>query len=146
MSEADRTTGAGEAPEPRPFSYTILRVVPSIERGECVNVGVALFCRQYRFLGTRVALDERRIQALAPDFDVTALRPHLEAIEAILAGDPRAGPLAELEPSERFGWVAARSSTVIQASEVHTGITADPAATLQRLFEHLVAAPAPGPA
>jgi hypothetical protein len=114
--------------------------VPSIERGECVNVGVVLFCRQHRFLAARVALDQQRIHALAPDFDVDAVRPHLEAIESVLAGDPRAGPLAQLEPSERFGWAAARSSTVIQASEVHTGITADPAATLEHLFGQLVTA------
>lgn len=128
-------------PEPRPFSYTILRLVPRIERGECLNVGVVLFCRQHRFLGARIELDEARVRALAPDWDPGEARPHLAAIEAVLAGDPSAGALAELPPSERFGWVAARSSTAIQASEVHTGMTADPAATLERLFMRLVATP-----
>jgi hypothetical protein len=130
-------------PEPRPFAYTILRLVPRIERGECVNVGVVLFCRQHRFLAARIALDADRIHALDPTVDLTAVAPHLEAIEAVLAGDPSAGPLAALDQSERFGWVAARSSTVIQASEVHTGITVDPAASLNRLFAQLVATPSP---
>jgi hypothetical protein len=131
-------------PEPKPFSYTILRLVPRVERGECINVGVALFCRQHRFLDARVELDEARIHALAPDLDLATVQPALDAIRAVLEGDPSAGPLAELEPSERFGWVAARSSTVIQASEVHTGMTTDPPATLGRLFEQLVVAPTAG--
>lgn len=129
-------------PERRPFAYTILRLVPRIERGECVNVGVVVFCRQYGFLDARIELDEPRLRAFDPGVDLAAVRPHLEAIEAVLAGDPQTGALAALPASERFGWVAARSSTVIQASEVHTGMTADPAATLAHLFEQLVAAPA----
>lgn len=126
-------------PERRPFQYTIMRLVPEIERGERVNVGVVLFCRQHRYLGARIELDTARIQALAPDLDLGAVRPHLDAICAVLDGDPRAGALAELSQSDRFGWVAARSSTVIQASEVHTGMTEDPAATLEHLFARLVA-------
>lgn len=125
-------------PERRPFQYTILRLVPRIERGECINVGVVLFCRQHAFLGARVHLEEDRIHALAPELELDEVRPHLEAIEAVLAGDPNAGELARLSPSDRFGWVAARSSTVIQASEVHTGMTGDPAATLEHLFTQLV--------
>ncbi len=126
-------------PERRPFQYTILRLVPSIERGECVNVGVVLYCRQRGYLAARVHLDEARLDALAPELDLGEVRPHLDAIEAVLAGDPRAGELARLSQSDRFGWVAARSSTVIQASEVHTGITEDPAARLDRLYKQLVA-------
>jgi hypothetical protein len=126
-------------PERRPFQYTILRLVPSIERGECVNVGVVLFCRQLGFLAARISLDEARIHALAPGLDVEEVRPHLAAIEAVLAGDEEAGELAALSQSDRFGWVAARSSTVIQASEVHTGLTHDPAARLDRLYTQLVA-------
>jgi hypothetical protein len=126
-------------PERRPFQYTILRLVPRIERGECVNVGVVLFCRQHGFLGAQIKLDEARVRALAPDLELAEVRPHLEAIHAVLDGDPGAGVLAALSQSERFGWVAARSSTVIQASDVHTGMTADPAATLAHLFARLVA-------
>jgi Protein of unknown function (DUF3037) len=125
-------------PERRDFQYTILRVVPRIERGECINVGVVVFCRQHSFLGIRIALDEGRLRALAPDLDPAAVEPHLEAIAAVVAGEPAAGPLAQLSPSERFGWVAAKSSTVIQPSEVHTGLTDDPQATLDHLFKSLV--------
>jgi Protein of unknown function (DUF3037) len=125
-------------PERRDFQYTILRVVPRIERGECINVGVAVFCRQRSFLGIRIELDEARLRALDPGLDPAAVEPHLEAIAAVVAGEPSAGPLAQLSASERFGWVAAKSSTVIQPSEVHTGLTQDPQATLDHLFTSLV--------
>ena len=124
----------------RPFQYTIVRVVPRVERGECINVGVVVFCPQHRFLGVRIGIDVARLAALAPDLDPESVRPHLDAIAAVIAGDPNAGPLAALPASERFGWVAARSSTVIQPSEVHTGLTTDPAATLEHLFATLVTA------
>jgi hypothetical protein len=114
-------------------------LVPSIERGEGINVGVVLFCRQHRFLEARIRINPKRLHALAPGLDIGAVTPHLDAIAAVLAGDASAGALGRLDQSERFGWVAARSSTVIQASEVHTGLTDDPAATLARLFEQLVA-------
>jgi Protein of unknown function (DUF3037) len=125
-------------PDRRAFQYTILRVVPRIERGECMNVGVVLFCPQHRFLGARFELDAERLAAFAPDLDPETVRPHLEAIAAVVAGDPDAGPLGALPASERFGWIAARSSTVLQPSEVHTGLSEDPAATLEHLFEALV--------
>ena len=125
-------------PERRDFQYTILRVVPRIERGECINVGVVVYCRQRSFLGIRIELDEARLRALGPDLDPAAVEPHLEAIAAVVAGEPSAGPLSQLSPSERFGWVAAKSSTVIQPSEVHTGLTDDPQATLDHLFKSLV--------
>jgi hypothetical protein len=125
-------------PERRDFQYTILRLVPRIERGECINVGVVVFCRQHGFLGIRIGLDEERLRALAPDLDPAAVEPPLEAIAAVVAGEPSAGSLAQLTPSERFGWVAAKSSTVIQPSEVHTGLTDDPQATLDHLFRTLV--------
>jgi hypothetical protein len=128
-------------PEPRPFQYAILRLVPRIDRGECVNVGVVVFCRQHRFLAGRFELDKARLSALCPGLATADVAPHLEAIDAVLRGEPAAGPLAALDQSDRFGWVAARSSTVIQASEVHTGITDDPAETLDRLFGTLVSCP-----
>ena len=125
-------------PERRDFQYTILRVVPRIERGECINVGVVVFCRQHNFLGIRIGRDDGRLRALAPDLDPAAVEPPLAAIAAVVAGEPSAGPLAQLSPSERFGWVAAKSSTAIQPSEVHTGLTDDPQATLDHLFTSLV--------
>src|SRR5437763_6578683 len=122
-------------PEPRPFQYAILRLVPRIDRGECVNVGVVVFCRQHRFLAGRFELDQARLGALCPGLAIADVAPHLEATDAVLRGEAAAGPLAAMDQSDRFGWVAARSSTIIQASEVHTGITEDPAATLGRLFQ-----------
>jgi hypothetical protein len=130
-------------PERKAFQYAILRVVPSVERGERLNVGVALLCPERRFLGIRVALDEDRLRALAPSVDPAAIRAALAAIVAVAEGDPSAGPLASLSPSERFGWLAAPSSTVIQPSAVHTGLCDDPVQTLDHLFASLVL-PVPG--
>jgi hypothetical protein len=121
-----------------PFSYAVVRVVPSVERGERFNAGVVLFCRQRDFLGARVALDARRLAALAPDVSPEVVRRHLEALVEVAAGEPAAGPIAALPPSERFGWLVAPSSTIIQPSAVHTGLCADPAATLAELFADLV--------
>jgi hypothetical protein len=126
-------------PEPEMFQYTVLRVVPQVERGERLNVGVVLFCRRGGFLGARVALDEERLRALDPTADAASLRPALDALVAVAAGDPAAGPLGRLHPSDRFGWLASPSSTVIQPSPVHTGLCRDPAAELDRLFARLVA-------
>jgi Protein of unknown function (DUF3037) len=133
-------------PEPSrsPFSYAVLRVVPRIERGERFNAGVVLFCRQRGFLGAKVELDERRLAALAPDTSANDVRAHLESLVSVAAGDPDAGAIATLPASERFGWLVAPSSTIIQSSEVHTGLTDDPVATLDALFRELVEPVAPG--
>ena len=125
-------------PPPNAFQYAIVRVVPSIERGECLNVGVILLCRSRRFLGARVALDPARLAALAPALDPATIRPHLEAIERIADGDPAAGPIARLGEAERFHWLVAPSSTIIQPSEVHTGLCDDPAVELDHLVATLV--------
>jgi hypothetical protein len=124
--------------EPSPFQYAIVRVVPRIERGECFNAGVILFCRPRRFLAARVALDESRLRALAPDADADSVRSHLDVIAHVAAGDHRGGPIAELPSHERFHWLVAPSSTMIQAADVHTGLTADPQRELDHLFETLV--------
>jgi hypothetical protein len=120
------------------FQYAIVRVVPRVERGECLNVGVVLFCRPRRFLGARIHLDERRLVTFAPGLDPATIRPHLEAIERIAAGDPTAGPIAALPRPERFRWLVAPASTIIQVSEVHTGLCEDPAAELEHLVASLV--------
>lgn len=122
-----------------PFAYAILRVVPRIERGERLNVGVVVFCRQHDFLDLRAEIDAERLSALAPDLDVGAVRDSLEAIRAVVCGEAGGGTLAALPASERFGWVVAPASTIIQPSQVHTGLTSDPAVTLQRLVDALVA-------
>jgi DUF3037 family protein len=124
-----------------PFAYAILRVVPRVERGERLNVGVVVFCRQRDFLDMRAHVDEARIAALAPDLDTDALRASVAAIRAVVCGEAAGGALAELAPSDRFGWAVAPASTILQPSPVHTGLTDDPQATLDRLFETLVATP-----
>lgn len=123
---------------PQPFAYALLRVVPRADRGECLNVGVALYCRRHGFLELRTHLDATRLAALAPGVDPEPLRSRLDALRRVVAGDSAGGALAALEPSERFGWLVAPSSTIIQPSEVHTGLTADPAAELDRLLDALV--------
>ena len=131
------------APARSPFSYAILRVVPRIERGERFNAGVVVFCRQLGFLGAKVALDEQRLAALAPAASADEVLAHLEALVNVAAGERGAGAIAELPPSERFGWLVAPSSTIIQPSKVHTGLTDDPVATLEALFRELVEPVAP---
>jgi hypothetical protein len=122
----------------RAFSYSIVRVVPRVERGESFNAGVVLFCRQLEFLGARIGLDPARLAVLGPETSADTVVSHLEALARVAAGDPIAGPIAALPASERFGWLAAPSSTIIQLSPVHTGLTEDPAATLDELFVELV--------
>ncbi|MEP7003829.1 MAG: DUF3037 domain-containing protein [Chloroflexota bacterium] len=124
-----------------PFSYAVYRLVPRVERGEQMNVGVVVFSRPLRYLAARTALDELRLTALWPDLDADSVRPHLAAIERVASGDPTAGPIAKLDPGERFYSLSSPSSTMIQPSAVHTGISADPAAELEKLFRALVLMP-----
>ena len=124
------------------FEYAVVRVVPSVERGEFVNVGVILFSREAAYLAARVALDPARLRALAPALDAAsrrALAAHLASIPRIAAGEADAGPIARLSQPERFHWLVAPRSTMIQVSEVHSGLCDDPAAALDRLFAELVA-------
>lgn len=139
--DANKPAGDGRAAQ-EVFQYAILRVVPSLERGEALNVGVVLHCRRARFLGARTHVDSERLAALDPALDLDALTRHLGAIERIAAGDPAAGALARLDRSDRFGWIVAPSSGLVQPSPVHTGLCADPAAMLDRLARELVDAPA----
>jgi hypothetical protein len=125
-------------PGRKPFQYAALRIVPRVERGEAVNAGVVLFCRPLRFLGARTQLDEALLRALSPDCDPAAVRAALVDTERIAAGDVAGGPIAALEPSERFHWIVAPSSTIVQPGPVHTGLTSDPALELERLFAQLV--------
>jgi hypothetical protein len=120
-----------------PFAYTLLQVVPRVERGERFNAGVVVFCRRRSFLEARVALDRAKLAALAPDADPGDVEKHLQALTAVADGTGDHA-VARLEPSERFHWLAAPSSTSVQPSPVHTGLTDDPAATLERLFASLV--------
>ena len=121
------------------FQYAVLQVVPRIERGERMNAGVVLFCRRRGFLAARVALDRARLAALDAQVDAAEVERHLEVYSRVAAGDASAGAVAAMPDSERFHWLVAPSSTVIQPSPVHTGLTEDPAASLDALFGKLVA-------
>lgn len=121
-----------------PFQYAVLRVVPDVERGERLNAGVVLYAPTLRFLGARVGLDEERVRALWAGADAPALARHLDGLARIAAGDPDAGPIASLPPSQRFHWLVSPSSTAVQPSEVHTGLCDDPGAALTHLFRRLV--------
>jgi hypothetical protein len=126
---------------PEPFEYALLRVVPRVERGEGVNVGVVIFCRTRNYLDARIDVGSRQVAALSalqPELDIDAVRAHLDSIERIVAGDPESGPIGQLAPPERFRWVTSPSSTMIQPSDVHGGVTDDPAGSLDDLFGRLV--------
>ncbi len=127
-------------PDRKAFQYTVLRVVPDVARGERVNVGVVLYSPERKFLGARVLVNHERVRALAPDLDFDALERHLASLLAIAEGRPEGGPLARLSQSERFGALSAPSSTVVQPSEVHTGVCEDGRDELNELFHRLVVA------
>jgi hypothetical protein len=123
------------------FEYAVIRVVPRVERGELVNAGVILFCLQRDFLAARVEVDEPRLQALWPEIDLDLVRQHLEAIPKICAGTSDAGPIGKLSLRERFHWLVAPRSTMIQVSPVHAGLCEDPERTLDELFSQAVRLP-----
>jgi hypothetical protein len=120
------------------YDYAMIRVVPRVERGECINVGVILFCRMRRYLAARIALDRQRLLALAPDLDLEAVQRHLELIHLICIGDPAAASIGQLSQSERFHWLVSPRSTIIQTSPTHSGLCTDPQETLERLLKTLV--------
>lgn len=126
------------------YDYALIRVVPRVERGEFLNAGVVLSSKSGDFLEARVELDEARLLALAPGLDLDAVRRHLAAFPAICAGGEEAGPIGRLPKRERFHWLTAPRSTMIQTSPVHTGRCADAATMLDRLLDTMVRVPAAG--
>lgn len=125
---------------PEVFQYAVLQVVPSLARGERLNVGVVVHSRRLRFLRVATHLDEPRLRALAPDLDLDALRGHLDGLVRVAAGDATAGAIAALDRSERFGWLVAPTSTIVQAGPVHTGLCEDAETVVERLLWELVRA------
>ena len=123
------------------YDYAVLRVVPHVEREEFVNVGVILSCPDRRFLGTRVHLDVTRLKAFAPTLDEDVVRSHLASFEAVCRGGADAGPIGALPARQRFHWLVAPRSTVIQTSPAHTGWCRDPEDTLERLLRQYVVTP-----
>jgi hypothetical protein len=128
-------------PDPVSYSYALIRVVPRVERGECVNCGVILYCPEQPFLGARIMVDEARLRNLDPSLDLDLVRRHLEDVPRICNGDAAAGDIARLPLGERFHWLVAPKSAIIQTSEVHPGLCTDPERTLRRLFETLIVTP-----
>jgi DUF3037 family protein len=123
------------------YEYAIIRVVPRVEREEFVNVGVIVLCAPAKFIEARIELDERRLLALDPALDIESIRAHLASILAICKGGEEAGPIGRLSQSERFHWLVAPRSTVIQTSPVHTGHCHNPASILERLLDTMVRRP-----
>ena len=120
------------------YDYAIVRVVPRVERAEFINAGVILFCRTRRFLGARIALDAARLAALAPQVDIHELNRHLAIIPLVCAGGAGAGPIGRLPLAERFHWLVAPRSAMIQTSPVHSGLCDAPEAALDALLDALV--------
>jgi len=123
------------------YDYAVVRVVPRVERGEFVNVGVIVSCDAADSLAARIELDPARVLALDPGADIDAIRVALDAIGAVCAGSAAAGALARLSPRERFHWLVAPRSAVIQTSPVHTGRSEAPAVVIDHLFETMVGSP-----
>lgn len=122
------------------YDYAIVRVVPRVEREELINAGVILSCPEQDFLAARIELDERRLLALDAGIDIESVRANLASIPLVCAGGPAAGPIGKLSPRERFHWLVAPRSTIIQTSPVHSGRCRDPAETLDHLVQTMVKA------
>ena len=120
------------------FEYALLRVVPCLERGECVNAGVILYSQERAFLAVRWDLDEDRLRALDPGVDVAGVRRALEAVEMMCRGGDEAGAAGRERPGQRFRWLTAPRSTIVRAGEIHGGLTEDPEAEVERLLDRLV--------
>jgi Protein of unknown function (DUF3037) len=124
--------------EPWLYEYAVIRVVPRVEREEFLNVGVIVYCARSKFLQVQYALNREKISAFAPGLDVDEVEQHLAAFQRISAGDPTAGPIALLPPAERFRWLTATRSTVVQSSKVHSGFCRQLPDEVRRLFEQMV--------
>lgn len=120
------------------YDYAIVRVVPRVEREEFINAGVILSCPAANYLDARIELDEQRLLVLDPHVDLDSVRASLATIPLICAGGAAAGPIGRLSPRERFHWLVAPRSTVIQMSAVHTGRCGDPAGALEHLMQQMV--------
>jgi Protein of unknown function (DUF3037) len=123
------------------YSYAVVRVVPRVDREEFLNVGVILFAREQNFLQARIEVDRQRLQALAPDADLELIERHLGTVRAVAEGVADGGPVAALPAAERFHWLVAPRSTMIQTSAVHVGRSDDPSQVLENLIQLLVRRP-----
>jgi hypothetical protein len=120
------------------YDYSIIRIVPRVDRGEQINAGIVLSCADTDFLDARIELDEHALLALDPDVDLVAVRTNLEVFPIVCRGGADAGPIGLLPPRARFRWLVSPRSTIIQPSTVHTGRTDDPAGSLEHLMDRVV--------
>jgi len=127
--------------DPCAYDYALIRVVPHVERGECINAGVVLCCTARGFLKARIELDEARLLALDPSADIATLRAALDAFVRVCEGGARAGAIGALPLRARFDWLVAPRSTMIQTSAVHAGLCSDVDAAMERLLERMVRRP-----
>ena len=120
------------------FEYAVVRFVPQVEREEFLNVGAVLFCAKQRFLQMRYELNETRLKAFCPQVDIEEVRKYLSAFEQICMGAKDAGPIAALSPAERFRWLTATRSTMVQTSKVHPGLCMDADDMLTKIYRQQV--------
>ena len=120
------------------FEYGVIRVVPKVEREEFLNVGVILYCAKQKFLQIKFNVDEERLSALCKKTDIEMLKQYLNGFEQVCKGSNEAGEIEKLPMPERFRWLTATRSTVVQTSKVHPGLCSDAAEMLEKLFNELV--------
>ena len=120
------------------YDYAVIRVVPKVEREEFINVGVILSCPEKEYLEAIIELDEQKLKALDPEFDIETAKAHLDAFPAICEGGTRGGEIGRLSQKERFNWLTSPKSTIIQTSPVHTGYCKNPAKVLEHLVDTMV--------
>ena len=124
--------------EKKSYEYAVIRFSPRVEREEFLNVGVILYAHGQQFLQMKFRLDKKRLHVFSSPEEIREAQKHLESFERICKGSADSGPIGQLSIAERFRWLSATRSTVIQISKVHSGLCTDPAAELSRLYEQLV--------
>lgn len=125
-------------PDKQIYEYAIVRFYPQVERGECMNVGVVLFCKAKRFMGFRYAIDKVKFSSFSKQHSFEELKQNLEAFQKIVNGEKGSGLIGEQDLASRFRWLTAKRSTILQASDIHPGYTDDPEKTLEKIFEEMV--------
>ena len=125
-------------PVKHPFEYAVIRLVPRVEREEFLNVGVLVFCKRKKYLGIKYTVNEAKLACFAQDQDLEMIHQYLKAWELICLGGSKGGPIGELEISDRFRWLSASKSTILQCSKTHSGLCAHPESILEDAFERYV--------
>lgn len=125
-------------PEKHVFEYAVIRVVPRVDRGEYINAGVMVFCKRKRYLQLKYVVNEDRLSALWPELDIAEVSAYLKAWELISQGSREGGPIAQLDVPDRFRWLSAVKSTILQSSRIHPGLAEDPEEMLENLFRKYV--------